>query len=141
MSEENKNRPIWQIDSTHPELVDKVTDAMREIVDPEIGLNIIQRMSGIATTTARIMESVKGSDVKVAATRKVQFGSLDKRAVEDGGAYSHRLGLYESFLIKDNHLEMLKKLGAKDPLKEAIGVAFKARELSHFIEIEAKTKE
>ncbi len=42
MTEENKNRPIWQIDSTHPELVDKVTDAMREIVDPEIGLNIIQ---------------------------------------------------------------------------------------------------
>ncbi len=42
MSEENKNRPIWQIDSTHPELVEPFTDAMREIVDPEIGLNIIQ---------------------------------------------------------------------------------------------------
>ncbi len=42
MSEENKNRPIWQIDSTNPELVGPVTDAFREIVDPEIGLNIIQ---------------------------------------------------------------------------------------------------
>ena len=42
MSEENKNRPIWQIDSTHPELVEPVTEALREIVDPEIGLNIIQ---------------------------------------------------------------------------------------------------
>ncbi len=42
MSEENKNRPIWLIDSTHPELVEPVTDALREIVDPEIGLNIIQ---------------------------------------------------------------------------------------------------
>lgn len=42
MSEENINRPIWQIDSTHPELVEPLTDALREIVDPEIGLNIIQ---------------------------------------------------------------------------------------------------
>jgi len=42
MSEENKNRPIWQIDSSHSELVEGLTDAFREIVDPEIGLNIIQ---------------------------------------------------------------------------------------------------
>ena len=42
MSEENKNRPIWQIDSTHPEMVEPLTDALREIMDPEIGLNIIQ---------------------------------------------------------------------------------------------------
>lgn len=42
MSEENKNRPIWQIDSTNPDLVEPFTDAMREIIDPEIGLNIIQ---------------------------------------------------------------------------------------------------
>lgn len=41
-TEENKNRPLWQIDSTHPDLVTPLTDAMREIVDPEIGLNIIQ---------------------------------------------------------------------------------------------------
>lgn len=42
MSEENKNRPIWQIDSTHPELVEPLTNSLREIIDPEIGLNIIQ---------------------------------------------------------------------------------------------------
>jgi metal-sulfur cluster biosynthetic enzyme len=42
MTEENQNRPMWQIDSTHPELVEPLTDGLREIVDPEIGLNIIQ---------------------------------------------------------------------------------------------------
>ena len=42
MSEENKNRPIWQIDSTNPELVESLTNSLREIIDPEIGLNIIQ---------------------------------------------------------------------------------------------------
>jgi metal-sulfur cluster biosynthetic enzyme len=42
MTEENKNRPAWLLDSTHPDLVEPFTEAMREIVDPEIGLNIIQ---------------------------------------------------------------------------------------------------
>ncbi|HVN54887.1 MAG TPA: iron-sulfur cluster assembly protein [Anaerolineaceae bacterium] len=42
MTEEKPNQPIWEIESTNPELVDPVKEAMREIVDPEIGLNIIQ---------------------------------------------------------------------------------------------------
>ena len=42
MTETNNNRPVWQIDSTHPELVDLLTDSLREVIDPEIGLNIIQ---------------------------------------------------------------------------------------------------
>lgn len=42
MSEENRNRPLWQIDSTHPELVEPVTASLSEVIDPEIGLNIIQ---------------------------------------------------------------------------------------------------
>ena len=42
MSEENNNRPVWQIDSTHPELVENFTEKMKEVIDTEIGLNIIQ---------------------------------------------------------------------------------------------------
>ena len=42
MTETNNNRPVWQIDSTHPELVDSLTESLREVIDPEIGLNIIQ---------------------------------------------------------------------------------------------------
>jgi metal-sulfur cluster biosynthetic enzyme len=42
MTEENNNRPIWQIDSTNPELVEPLTESLSEVVDPEIGLNIIQ---------------------------------------------------------------------------------------------------
>ncbi len=42
MSEENNNRPTWQIDSTHPEFVEQLTEGLREILDPEIGLNIMQ---------------------------------------------------------------------------------------------------
>jgi len=42
MTEENNNRPVWQIDSTHPELVEPLTESLSEVVDPEIGLNIIQ---------------------------------------------------------------------------------------------------
>jgi len=42
MTEANNNRPVWQIDQTHPELVEPLTESLREVVDPEIGLNIIQ---------------------------------------------------------------------------------------------------
>jgi metal-sulfur cluster biosynthetic enzyme len=42
MSEENKNRPIWQIDSTHPEIVEPLTEALSDVIDPELGLNIMQ---------------------------------------------------------------------------------------------------
>lgn len=42
MSEENKNRPAWQIDSTHPEMVEPFEEAMREVIDPELGLNNMQ---------------------------------------------------------------------------------------------------
>lgn len=68
-------------------------------------LNTLQRLSGIATTTQRLVRKV-GKYPWLAATRKTQWGALDKRAVALGGGYTHRLGLFDGVLVKDNHLAL-----------------------------------
>ena len=72
-----------------------------------IMLNIMQRMSGIATTTSRYMERLRGLQAKVIDTRKTQPGMrlLDKEAVRIGGGGNHRIGLFDMILIKDNHVD------------------------------------
>lgn len=69
-------------------------------------LNMIGRMSGIATRTAEYVDAVRGTHCRVLDTRKTTPGwrMLEKYAVRCGGGYSHRLGLYDAVLIKDNHL-------------------------------------
>lgn len=70
-------------------------------------LNILQRMSGIATETNRYAEKLKGLKTKVLDTRKTNPGMrlLDKYAVKTGGGENHRTGLYDMILIKDNHID------------------------------------
>lgn len=70
-----------------------------------IALNVLQRMSGIATATRRAARSARNA--LVCATRKTHWGLLDKKAVALGGGGTHRLGLYDFILIKDNHLAFL----------------------------------
>lgn len=65
-------------------------------------LNILQRMSGIATLTSNV---VKKSKIKIASTRKTLYSYLDKKAVYVGNGLTHRLNLNDSILIKDNHLK------------------------------------
>lgn len=103
------------------------------------GLNLLQRMSGIATETSEIVSKVNKKEFAVTATRKTHWGYLDKKAVTIGGGFSHRLGLHESFLIKDNHLASLKKQGVRNPIGESLEKAWKSRKGSVFIEIEVKT--
>src|SRR5699024_9725901 len=69
-------------------------------------LNIAQRMSGIATQTARFVAEVKGLNTKILDTRKTMPGLrlLDKDAVAAGGGTNHRMGLYDLAMIKDNHI-------------------------------------
>ncbi len=71
-------------------------------------LNIFQRMSGIATASNKYFQLIKHTKAKILDTRKTVPGlrMLDKLAVKIGGADNHRFGLYDMFLIKDNHLEV-----------------------------------
>ena len=71
-------------------------------------LNFLQRMSGIATSANNYSEMVKHTKAKVIDTRKTVPGlrTLDKLAVKLGGCENHRIGLYDMFLIKDNHIEV-----------------------------------
>lgn len=70
-------------------------------------LNIMQRMSGIATTTARYQKELEGLKTKVLDTRKTTPGMrlLEKEAVKTGGGANHRIGLFDMILIKDNHVD------------------------------------
>ena len=70
-------------------------------------LNIMQRMSGIATTTARYQKLLEGLPTKVLDTRKTTPGMrmLEKEAVKIGGGMNHRIGLFDMILIKDNHTD------------------------------------
>lgn len=71
-----------------------------------IALNIVQRMSGIATLTNRFVEETGDLDTKILDTRKTVPGlrSLDKYAVAAGGGTNHRMGLFDMAMIKDNHI-------------------------------------
>ncbi len=69
-------------------------------------LNILCRMSGVATATARFVAAVEGTGARITDTRKTMPGMrlLDKYSVSMGGGINHRLGLYDAVLIKDNHI-------------------------------------
>ena len=73
-----------------------------------LSLNILQRMSGIATETAKYVRELDGSHTRLLDTRKTAPGLrvLDKMAVKDGGATNHRMGLYDMAMIKDNHIKV-----------------------------------
>ena len=70
-------------------------------------LNLMQRASGIATATRRYVEAVRGTKARIYDTRKTAPGlrALDKYAVRCGGGENHRIGLYDMFLIKNNHID------------------------------------
>src|SRR5436305_1503323 len=76
-------------------------------------LNLLQRASGIATLTRRYVDAVRGTRARIYDTRKTAPGlrALDKYAVRCGGGENHRLGLYDMFLIKNNHIDRAGSIG------------------------------
>ncbi|MCS6949191.1 MAG: carboxylating nicotinate-nucleotide diphosphorylase [Armatimonadota bacterium] len=81
-------------------------EARALLMGERVALNFLQRLSGIATLTARFVEMVRGLPVRICDTRKTTPGLryLERYAVRVGGGYNHRFGLYDAVLIKDNHL-------------------------------------
>jgi len=106
-----------------------------------ISLNVLQRMSGIATETTYLVDLLKDYKTRIAATRKTHLRYLDKKAVFLGGGLTHRFGLWDSILIKDNHLEALKNYGIKDHVEKAIAMASLFVDKVGFIEIETTNQD
>ena len=85
-----------------------VSGRIRSLLQTErLMLNIMQRMSGIATMTNRYVERLKGTHTRVLDTRKTTPGMrmLEKQAVKIGGGVNHRIGLFDMILLKDNHVD------------------------------------
>jgi nicotinate-nucleotide pyrophosphorylase (carboxylating) len=96
-------------------------------------LNILQRLSGIATLTHAFVERIKGVKAKIVDTRKTTpcLRFLEKYAVRTGGGYNHRFGLFDGVLIKDNHLT------AVGSIREAVQ---RSRKCHHLLKIEVEVK-
>jgi nicotinate-nucleotide pyrophosphorylase (carboxylating) len=113
--------------------VARVQGRARGILTGErLALNVLGRLSGIATVTRRFVDAVEGTGAVVLDTRKTTPGlrSLEKYAVACGGGQNHRFGLYDGILIKDNHLRLAGSLA------EAVG---RAKESGIPVEVECDT--
>ncbi len=119
-------------------VIGKVTgNAGNILVGERIALNLLQRMSGIATLTNKYVKKLEGANTKILDTRKTtpNLRVLEKYAVKIGGGVNHRFSLSDGILIKDNHI------GYAGGIKEAIELAKKNSSFVRKIEVETETKE
>jgi len=103
-------------------------------------LNVMQRMSGIATKTRKIAKIIEATDTKLLDTRKTTplMRFLEKEAVRIGGGLNHRFGLYDMVMIKDNHVDFAG--GIKPAIQKTLDY-LKANQLDLKIEIEVRNAE
>ena len=120
----------------------RISGSARAVLTAErVALNFVQRLSGVATATARFVATVAGTRARILDTRKTTPGwrRFEKYAVACGGGTNHRVGLHDLILIKDNHLAALAG-AAPNPVAAAVN---RARELwpALRVEVEADTLE
>ena len=104
-----------------------------------VGLNLLQRMSGIATAARCLQQRAnrRNENVRIVGTRKTPWGLLDKRALHLGGVGTHRLGLGDAILIKNNHLSLIAQT-EEEAAPIAVERAWNLRREAAFIEIEVR---
>lgn len=111
----------------------KVAGTLRALLKGErTALNFLQRLSGIATHVSRYAEMVEGLPVRLVDTRKTTPGwrVLEKEAVRVGGAFNHRMALYDGVMIKDNHIAVSGGIRA--------AVEKVRRSISHLVKVEVE---
>jgi nicotinate-nucleotide pyrophosphorylase (carboxylating) len=117
------------------DIIAEVSGKTHTILSGErVSLNILQRLSGIATLTKTYIDKIKGTKAKIIDTRKTTPGLrvMEKYAVRIGGGSNHRFGLFDGILIKDNHIK------ASGSIKKAVESAKKGHHL-YRIEVEVET--
>jgi nicotinate-nucleotide pyrophosphorylase (carboxylating) len=105
------------------------------LVAERTALNFLQRLSGIATLTARYVEEVRGTGARIVDTRKTTPGwrGIEKAAVRAGGGRNHRKGLFDAYLVKENHIS------AAGGIAEALVAVARANREGLPVEIEVRS--
>ena len=119
-----------------PGKVARIAGPARAILAGErVALNFLGRLSGVATLTARYVRAVEGTGARIRDTRKTTPGlrALEKAAVVAGGGVSHRAGLHDAILVKENHAALAGGVG------EAARRAVEGRRSAAFVEVEVES--
>ena len=120
----------------------EVEGRVRSLLQTErVMLNIMQRMSGIATVTAKYQKLLEGLKTKVLDTRKTTPGlrMLEKEAVRIGGGCNHRIGLFDMILIKDNHVDFAGGIkGRADAAKRMVASGMTKEQVAAILELSTK---
>lgn len=118
------------------DVIATIEGPIRDILRGErVALNFLQRMSGIAATTAKFVQELAGTNCKILDTRKTAplLRVFERQAVRDGGGENHRFNLSDRVLIKDNHI------AASGSIQDAVSILRKAVGRGMIIEVEVET--